>query len=76
MQGKARTGEKYGDKWSVTESKIDGSHGIVAGTLGASSEDTCVEEEIHGPSKNPILMAIVVRNAVMLLIRVNFYPFE
>lgn len=47
LQGSARTSEKYGDKWSMTESKIDGSCGKTAGTPDASSKDTCVDVEIH-----------------------------
>lgn len=47
LQGSARTSEKYGDKWSMTESKIDGSCGKTAGTPDAGSKDTCVDVEIH-----------------------------
>lgn len=48
LQGSARTGEKYGDKWSMTESKIDGSRRRAAGTVGRRFGRTCVDPEIVG----------------------------
>lgn len=38
MQGSTGTSEKYGDKWSMTESKIDGNSGKTAGTPDAGTK--------------------------------------